>query len=367
MLFNSNPCTRHLNCYIPFSHKTKLFCNSIQSPSTCRKKMSIPLRSAPGCIMISSDSRLHSFGSSKRGMLMKFYIMDAFTDTLFGGNPAGVVMLGDRDFPEDKVMRKTAAELRYSETAFIKQTGKTEFRIRYFTPAAEVDLCGHATIGSFFALADAGMVQFGSSYFCNTMAGRLNIDLPDGSVLMDMAAPEAIGKITEKTALKELYQIMGIDEEKQGEVLTGEKAGTILIPEMISTGLPDIMMPVRSEKELSAITPDFKALTLLSEKYKVCGVHAFTVNTDDGTVHCRNFAPLYDIDEEAATGTSNGALTYYLFRNGLLKPGADNLFLQGESMGRPSRITSRLTAEGDKIKIQVGGKAVVLATGEINI
>ncbi len=289
---------------------------------------------------------------------MKFYIVDAFTDTLFGGNPAGVVILEKGpDFPDEEVMRKTAAELRYSETAFIKQTGDKEFHIRYFTPAAEVDLCGHATIGSFFALADAGLVKFGSSVVCSTLAGRLNIDLSMGSILMDMGAPHAIGKITEKQALQELYAIMGISEENQGA----------LIPEMISTGLPDIILPVRSEEELAAITPDFPALSKLSEKYEVVGVHAFTVNTEDGAVHCRNFAPLYDIDEEAATGTSNGALTYYLYRNGLLSPGAETLFIQGEAMDRPSKIISRLTADGDKVKIQVGGSATILASGDIRL
>ncbi len=298
---------------------------------------------------------------------MKFYIVDAFTDVLFGGNPAGVVLLGDTDFPVDEVMRKTAAELRYSETAFIKQTGDKEFNIRYFTPAAEVDLCGHATIGAFFALADAGLVSFGSSYINNTLAGRLNIVLTGDSVLMDMAVPQAIGKITEKEAIRELYDVMGITDEKQGEILTGEKAGSALIPEMISTGLPDIMMPVRSEKDLAAIAPDFPALSKLSEKYEVVGVHAFTINTGDGAVHCRNFAPLYDINEEAATGTSNGALTYYLYKNGLLKEGADNLFIQGEAMDRPSKIRSRLTAEAVGVTIQVGGTAVILAAGEINL
>lgn len=298
---------------------------------------------------------------------MKFYIVDAFTDVLFGGNPAGVVLLGGADFPEEEVMRKTAAELRYSETAFIKQTGEKEFNIRYFTPAAEVDLCGHATIGSFFALADAGLVSFGSSYINNTLAGRLNIVLTDDSVLMDMAVPQAIGKITEKDAIRELYGVMGITDEKQGEVLIGEKADVTLIPEMISTGLPDIMMPVRSEKDLAAIAPDFPALSKLSEKYEVVGVHAFTVNAGDGAVHCRNFAPLYDIDEEAATGTSNGALTYYLYKNGLLKEGAENLFIQGEAMDRPSKIRSRLTAEAAGVTVQVGGTAVILAKGEINL
>lgn len=299
---------------------------------------------------------------------MKFYIVDAFTDTLFGGNPAGVVILEKgAAFPEDEVMRKTAAELRYSETAFVSQTGENEFHVRYFTPGAEVDLCGHATIGSFFALADARLVKFGSSYVCNTLAGPLNIDLSKDSVLMDMGVPQALNRITEKDALGELYGIMGVSEEKQGEVLVGKESGMHLIPEMISTGLPDIMLPVRSEEELAAIAPDFSALSKLSEKYQVVGVHAFTVNAGDGAVHCRNFAPLYDIDEEAATGTSNGALTYYLYKNGLISASTENLFIQGEAMDRPSKIMSRLTTNGDKVKIQVGGNAVILACGEINL
>lgn len=307
---------------------------------------------------------------------MRFYIVDAFTDTLFGGNPAGVVLLEKgADFPEEELMRKTAAELRYSETAFIRQTGEKEFHIRYFTPVAEVDLCGHATIGSFFALADAGLTEFGSSCICDTLAGRLNIELSGDSVFMDMGSPNNLGRITDHDAIHELYAIMGISAENQGKILLKDKheeapageTGAELVPEMISTGLPDIMLPVLDEKELATVSPDFAALSGLSEKYEVVGVHAFTVNARDGAVHCRNFAPLYGIDEEAATGTSNGALTYYLYQNDLLTPGMENLFIQGEAMGRPSKIMSRLAADGSNVKIKVGGRAVILARGEINL
>ncbi|MCQ2545707.1 MAG: PhzF family phenazine biosynthesis protein, partial [Clostridia bacterium] len=78
---------------------------------------------------------------------MKFYIADAFTNQVFGGNPAGVVILDDgMDFPEAETMRKTAAELRYSETAFIKRLEDGVFQVRYSTPADDLDLCCHATI-----------------------------------------------------------------------------------------------------------------------------------------------------------------------------------------------------------------------------
>ena len=83
-----------------------------------------------------------------------------------------------------------------------------------------------------------------------------------------------------------------------------DRSKLTLLPRLISTGLPDIMMPVPSRAELDALEPDMKALSDLSARYEVTGVHAFTLDAAEGvTAHARNFAPLYDIDEEAATGT----------------------------------------------------------------
>ena len=292
---------------------------------------------------------------------MKFYIVDAFTDTLFGGNPAGVVILPDgADFPDDETCVKTAAELRYSETAFIKRLGDNEFNIRYFTPAAEVELCGHATIGSFAALRYGGYIGDGD-FMNHPISGDLNISVSGQRVLMDMATPVKINEITEYEALKELYTIMGLDYDDL------KARGLELTPQMVSTGLPDIMMPVPTLADLEAIEPDFKALSDLSARYEVVGVHAFTRDGDDATCHVRNFAPLYDIDEEAATGTSNGALTYYGYLNGFVKSGDDCKFIQGEKMKRPSVIESHIEVDGDKCLIRVGGGGVMLAEGEINL
>lgn len=322
--------------------------------------------------------------------MKKLYIADAFTKEVFGGNPAGVVILRDGDdYPSEETMRKTAAELRYSETAFIRPLsaaeleealtplfppadsetgGKAEnglrisdidggFQIRYFTPTEEVDLCGHATIASFYCLKDAGLCDTGGTYLNRTLAGDLFVDVAGDQILMDMAVPKHISDIRRPEDLQELYTVMGIDY-----------CDLDLVPQLISTGLPDIMMPVASREILDAIDPDFPALTELSRRYEVTGVHAFALARENEkvTAYCRNFGPLVGIDEEAATGTANGALTYYLIRNGLVK--ADRCrFIQGEKMGRPSEIRSSVRRDGNGLSIRVGGSAAILVRGQIDL
>ena len=319
---------------------------------------------------------------------MKFYIADAFTKEVFGGNPAGVVILDkESEFPDDETMRKTAAELRYSETAFIKPLSEADangaydaFHVRYFTPAAEVDLCGHATIASFHCLRQAGLVKAGTTVLNKTMAGDLDIVIGKDSILMDMAAPEYLGMIDDAATLRELYEILGINYENNIPVLEEQCRanggdGSGLKPEIVSTGLPDIMLPVASRAELAKMSPDFAALTEFTRDRDVLSIHAFALDggkhrggssaggRDDVDAYCRDFAPVCDIDEEAATGTANGSLTFYLQRNELISSKAECLFIQGEAMGRPSEIRSMI--DGSAIKI--GGSAAILAEGEIFI
>ena len=296
---------------------------------------------------------------------MRFQIVDAFTNQRFGGNPAGVVLLPDgADFPAEETMRLTAAELRYSETAFIKPLGGKRFQIRYFTPAAEVELCGHATIGSFHALREMGLVTEGV-YIDETLSGTLEVAVGKDAILMDMAAPRAFEVLETEAQLAELYRVMGLDCRGQGAV--AGQPETVLLPQKVSTGLTDIMMPVADEAELEKIAPDFAALTELSRRYEVVGVHAFTCSSKDGLIHARNFAPLYDIDEEAATGTSNGALAFYLHQHGLVETGRVYTVVQGEKMGRPSRISAQVTLRDGAPFVQVGGPAVTLVQGEIDL
>lgn len=289
---------------------------------------------------------------------MKFQIVDAFSENLFGGNPAGVILLdnGD-DFPADEVMVKTAAELRYSETAFIKNLGNNRFHIRYFTPVAEVDLCGHATIGSFAALQKWGLANDGGTYIITTLAGELEITLDKGTIFMQMGKAEILKTIDNPSEIERIAKILNINSKD------------IVLPvNVVSTGLPDIMLEVSSFDTLNSISPDFPALSKISEEYGVTGLHAAYFKGDaDLTAHCRNFAPLYDIDEEAATGTASGAITYHFYSQGRIKEGNENVLIQGESMGRASKIVSKLSNNAGNTEIKIGGTGKPLASGEIYI
>ena len=291
---------------------------------------------------------------------MKLLIVDAFTQTIFGGNPAGIAILReDEDFPAYDIMRKIAAELGYSETAIIKQLGPKEFHIRYFTPTMEVDLCGHVTIASFVALLNLGLIEDNSVYVNHTLAGDLNIEVDNGFVMMDMATPVEIATIDEIPDLTELYEIMGTSYDP---------ASIRLLPKIISTGLPDIMMPVATRADLDEIDPDMKALSALSKRYDVVGVHAFTLEAEDGiTAYVRNFAPRYNINEEAATGTANGALTYYLHLHKLIEPNGKCRMRQGEKMDRPSTIVTEIKTTDEGCLIKVGGSAKIVLQGEIEV
>ena len=281
---------------------------------------------------------------------MKYYIVDAFTHTPFGGNPAGVVLLGqDGAFPSDDLMVRIAAELRYSETAFVQQNGPAEFTVRYFTPRAEVDLCGHATIATFGTLAREGIVPEGTRCLNHTLAGDLQV-IAGQQVMMQMATPTVIDTAVNT---QRLHHIMAGDSLDRWPAMPVE---------IVSTGLPDIIMPVADVDALNALRPDMDALAALSSQLAVTGVHAFALTDDGLTAHVRNFGPLYGVPEECATGTANAALTHYLHRRGLIAPSAQCRFMQGEAMQRPSVVATSLHADGT---IWVGGQCCIVARGQL--
>jgi PhzF family phenazine biosynthesis protein len=290
---------------------------------------------------------------NKGELELLYYVIDTFTETKFGGNPAGVVIHENLD---EEFMQKFAAEVRFSETAFIKKIDNKNFEIKFFTPTSQVELCGHATIASFKALLDCHAIEDNNTYFMITLAGTLSVEVNQSFIMMEQAEPK-LGKIFDDyDYLSDLFKI---DKSQIGIINFN------LVPQAASTGLWDIMLPIKTKDALYALNPDFKALAEYTKINLVGGVHAFTLDTKEGIAESRNFCPLYGIDEEAATGTSNGALTYYLFNYHVLnKFNQEYSFLQGYSMGRPSNIITKLINK-NKPRVMVGGKEIILTKGKL--
>ncbi len=279
--------------------------------------------------------------------MMKYYIVDAFTDQPFGGNPAGVVLLEGDSFPSETLMLQVAAELRYSETAFVRRLSPTEYHVRYFTPKAEVELCGHATIATFSLLHQMQLAE--GECLCHTLAGDLRIEVGE-KVMMQMATPSIVATVDDTD---EIYRALGLADYLP------------TLPVQIAySGLPDIMIPISDVAILNGLQPTMEAVAAITQKHKAVSFHMFAFGNDGYTAHVRDFAPLYGVPEESATGTANAALTHYLAVNSVIPRQGDFAFLQGEAMGRPSVVATRIAADG---KIYVGGTAYVLASGEFNL
>ncbi|WP_352418567.1 PhzF family phenazine biosynthesis protein [Proteiniborus sp.] len=293
------------------------------------------------------------------------YQVDAFTDKPFGGNPAGVVP--DAKGLSEKDMQKIANEMNLPETAFVNKINKNCFEVRFFTPKSEVDLCGHATIATFYALGKKGYIRPDGKTKVEvtqkTKIGLLPVELYFDNddvveVLMHQDSPKSFGEIDN---LDEISKILGINKKELG------LKGHDLKPEIISTGLKDIIIPVKDEKILKSANIDFWKMDGFCASKNAVGMHVFALDDfNEGITHCRNFAPSVGIYEEAATGTANGALIYYLKKSNVLK--LDTMIAnQGEYMNRPSKILCKIESNEKRNIVKVGGKAIIIIEGIIKL
>jgi PhzF family phenazine biosynthesis protein len=280
-------------------------------------------------------------------MRLIVYTLNSFAKTEDGGNPAGVVLQADG--LSDEEMLSIAQQVGFSETAFVHKSEKANYKVRFFTPNSEVGLCGHATIAAFTLLKNKKIIDDG--ILCQeTKAGILNIEVDNDKVYMNQNAPE-------------YFNIIDKNEVADSLNITQDDFVSHLPIQIVSTGLKDIMIPIKNLDRLFSIKPDYKKIAALSKKYNIIGFHVFSLETKfDSTAHCRNFAPLYNINEESATGTSNGALACYLYKHGIVneEQSSELVFEQGYSMQKPSEILVRLKIDNNKIcEVKVGGKAII--------
>lgn len=285
---------------------------------------------------------------------MQGAILKSFTYENAGGNGAGVVIL-DKQITNDE-KQKIATKIGLSETAFILQEDKENFDVSFFTPVCEVDLCGHATIASFYYLGVIGVITGSNEVrkvYQNTKAGKLEIEIIFSSnveyVLMQQQKPIIYNEIIGKD-LKRIADSLGTSENDIGLNFVE------INPTIVSTGLKDIMVPVKSRSILNNLNVNLNMICDVSVNMDVVGYHVYAV--EGGKIYARNFAPKVGINEECATGTSNGALCSLLYKKSIISNEA--LVLQGESMNEKSLIFVKINEKDSSMDVRVGGKASVL-------
>ena len=278
-------------------------------------------------------------------MSTKIYRVTAFSENTQGGNPAGVVLNADQ--LTEARMREIAKEVGYSETAFVMGSDKADFKVRFFTPVDEVDLCGHATVATFNLLRELGRITLGE-YTQETKAGVLKLRVNARDIYMEQNRPDYYEVIQPK-------EIVGCFESQEVDYISPMPV------EVVSTGLKDIILPVKDLETLLTLKPNLDFIHEISLKYDAVGIHAFCIDPiRPSLAYARNFAPRYGIDEESATGTASGALACYLKKH--LRGECEDRFVfeQGLSMNRPSKIHVDLKFEDEQIvEVYVGGSAAL--------
>lgn len=291
-------------------------------------------------------------------MERKLWIYDSFTNEKFKGNPAGVVLDG-KGLEEDQ-MQLIARELGYPETVFIFKDD-SKIKVRFFTPKEEIDLCGHATIAYGTALVESGMI--------NVNEGENKIDIETNLGILPIIITmenKKIKNIMMYQASPKLSKDFILDREKLAKSLNISKDDFREDIDIVKayTGVWDLMIPLKSKEALDNIDGNMNLIKELSRELGIISLHPFYLD-ENKQLYARNLAPIVDIDEEAATGTSNGALTYYLYSLGIVKDREEISVIQGEQMGRKSEIRGKIQIENGEIKVLIGGTALKIIEGNL--
>ncbi|MAL17294.1 MAG: isomerase [Balneola sp.] len=260
-------------------------------------------------------------------MKLPIYQADAFTSELFGGNPAAVIPL--EEWLPDGVMQNIAAENNLSETAFFVEEGDS-FRLRWFTPAVEVDLCGHATLATSHVLFEELGYEQPTINF-NTLSGVLSVEKSGDRLVMNFPAVEPL----QNEAPAILFQALGV--ERTSEVYKSD----------------DYMVVLNSEQEVANLDPDFRMLNEVDARGIIV-----TAPGDEVDFVSRFFAPQAGIDEDPVTGSAHTKTTPYWSR----KLKKDKL-----SARQISKRGGELICEMKGDRVEISGEAVTYMKGEITL
>jgi PhzF family phenazine biosynthesis protein len=266
-------------------------------------------------------------------MKIPFYQVDAFTDRLFGGNPAGVCPLDE--WLDEEIMQNIAAENNLAETAFYVKQGDG-FDIRWFTPAIEIDLCGHATLASGHVIFNHSDYPGEVIRFRSLKSGELNVSKSGDLLTLDFPAsrPEPLGGIP------------------------GELAGALGLEPTKLHKSRDLLALYDTEEEILSLRPDFVWLSRVLTDLGCLGLIATAPGNRSDFVS-RFFAPPAGIDEDPVTGSAHTTLIpFWAERLNKKKLHAFQLSQRG------GELFCELSGDTDD-RVLIGGKAVTYLKGEI--
>jgi trans-2,3-dihydro-3-hydroxyanthranilate isomerase len=304
--------------------------------------------------------------------ILKFYQADVFTDEPFGGNP--VAVLPDASGLTDEELQKIAREMNLSETVFVfpPTDPRAAAKVRIFTPKQEIPFAGHPILGTFYVLGKLKQITLTEPithlfYECNIGVFPIELRVHKNVILrvvMTQPKPEFLGKVDAPDALPAIANALGMDKRAVSDAK---------FPiEVVSTGLPVVIVPVRTLTAVRSIVPNPTAITDFCARHGANGIMVFTTVTVDefSTVHTRMFASPIGILEDPATGSASGALGAYLVQNGVVEVALTTEIIseQGYEMDRPSRIIIQVESDDDMIQeVKVGGEVVMVIEGTINL
>src|ERR1700689_3892201 len=297
-------------------------------------------------------------GAESRIMKRRLYTLDVFTTKRFAGNPLAVVT--DGDGLSSAKMQAIAREMNLSETVFIQKptNNRALARLRIFTTTRELPLAGHPVIGTWFLLAELGVVPAseGSVHILQqTGAGILPVEFTfhNGRVVrVTMTQNPASFKRARLTSAA-LPADIGFKPTNLAASLPLEFA---------STGISNLMVPVSRRPVLAKIQMNMRALAHLVSPHGTMA-YCFALS-GRGRAYARGMVPWGTI-EDPATGSAGGSLGAYLVHPGQLKAGEQLQITQGVEMGRPSEILVQVGADRGKLTPQVSGSAVGIFEGHI--
>ena len=301
---------------------------------------------------------------------LKFYQADVFTDMPFGGNPVAVVP--DALGLSSRELQQIAREMNLSETVFVfpPTDSAAAAKIRIFTPTREIPFAGHPVLGTFFVLGKLDRLPLKEPitrvcHECSIGVFPVELHVLKGEILrvvMSQPKPQFLGAVEQMKDLFEVATALGLSKD----LITRTK----LPVEVVSTGLPVLIVPVRTLTAVRSIVPDIVAINDLCARYGAEGIMVFTTVTVEefSDVHTRMFAPSIGILEDPATGSASGALGAYLVHNGVVEVGPTTEIIaeQGYEIERPSRIVIQVESDDDAIQeVKVGGQVVMMAEGTL--